>query len=90
MGSQLLNLARLRRMRFEDTKTDAELELLTFDQYGHALPLYEWVDRASAPLRDRLGELVNVLITANPTLARRLGLFPPLQLVRIEEHDNES
>ena len=99
MAEALLSLARVRRMRFESTKSDGELARITFDEFGHPIPLagsgqealLPEFDPETTPLRERMGEeLANFLIREQPEMARRLGLFPPLALIEENHGDEES
>lgn len=83
MCKNTIDLARIRRMRFEDLKTDDELSILDFDEFGHARPLVRIREREEEALgvKDMTPEAQELLRQLQPGLARSLGLFPTLRIV---------
>ena len=100
----IIDLARARRIRYENRRNERELATVDFDVFGHPIALRPDIEaeieeerallrRQARPVdyRKIVGEQVaDDLIRFDPTLARRLGLFPPLRLVEADDGDEDE
>lgn len=88
----IIDLPRLRRQRFEKTKSEEELEQLDFDDFGHPVHRFpENVVEHMEPIqpvdvKELLGPYLEQLMRTDPAFCRRMGLIPrPILLRTLEE-----
>lgn len=86
---QIIDLSKKRRMRFEKTRTDRELETITFDEFGMPVDM-AITGSQSLEIQDRLSPGASDLLRKlQPGLARQLGLFQALRLEKLHDNDEE-
>ncbi len=85
-------------MRFEKQRTEEELARLDFDEFGHPFEMRPthseqdaWDTLRIKTMRELVGDdVADSVAKLDPALARRLGLFPTLRLVRTKDGNQEE